>query len=326
MPGPMGGAGGGGFSGGGRAGGSYSGGSRHSTYVHHYNSSSGSIYFDVRNGKRRSPVGDILATAIFIVIVWIICLAVIIGIIVFEPFENHGDYDEPTFHQYADDRYSEAFSATDEYENNILLLFAVHEGYDLYHCIAWGGNDIIYDTNMLFGSYFKDIVRSTIPDHFEKSMTESLTSIVSTMTNVCPAYPEPPSEGFDTSFSVLYNDSELEIDKPVINEALAEFTEKTSYPIAIAVVNAEEIFLPVTDDDSEKPIMIALAIIISALFGTLVVYFLIKAYKIKNPSKKKKNKSKEKNKSKDKKTASRNKTNPNAGQGKYDPNTVHSVD
>lgn len=216
-------------------------------------------------------------------------------------------YDEATFQKYANQLYFDAFSEAEEYENNILLIFTVYEGYDGYDCIPWGGNYIDDETNMLFGSFFETAVRNAIPNYYEFAMTKSLKQIVNTMTVAVPANSDIPEGGFDTSFSVLDNRTALEIDKAAVNDALGDFTEKTGYPIAIAVVYGEDVFPSVAENSKDDPLPI-IAIVMVA-FAVVIIIFVV----ISN----KKNGGNGGSQS----GGTTDKTDPNAGQGKYDPNT-----
>lgn len=210
-------------------------------------------------------------------------------------------YEEQRFQEYADEQYFAAFYDTDNYEKNILIVFTVFEGYDGYDCITWGGNYIDGETEMLFGSYFQSTVRDSIPDYYENAMTKSLRNIVDSMTKIAPD--NASGQDVDTQHSMLYNYSSLEIDKTIVNDSLQKFTEKTGYPIAIVIANGEEVFGEEEDDSGE----IVIAIIAIVVIVIIAIIFIKSATKSNGGG------------GGESKTT--DKTNPDAGQGKYDPNT-----
>ena len=333
MPGPMGGGRGGGFSGGSRGGGGFGGGSRgggfsggprgggfhggpmhHGPYYHHHRRPI--FFFGPRHHGpyHHDGMGCFVGFAIAL---FVLCFVVIfIGAIFFGTVdvEDHGRgnivYDEAAFQKYANQQYYNAFSQTDEYEENILLVFVVFEGYEGYDCIAWGGNEIDYETNNLFGYDFQNVVKGEIPDYYEFAMTQSLKNIIYLMTQKVSVRPASSAEGYDTSFSRVYNDSELEINKLTVENELKAFTEKSGYPISVAIVDGEKIYGELGKDgtapkDNEintgETIVLALIVLVIIL---IIVFFYNKKSGGGNTNANK-----------------TDKTNPNAGQGKYDPNT-----
>ena len=326
MPGPMGGGRGGGFSGGSRgggfsSGGGFSGGSRGGGFHgggmhhgHHHHHHHGPIFFGPRFYGHRHVGGGCLggAFAIFIIaiVMFLVLFAALFGTVDIENDDNLDIvYDEAAFQKYANQRYYDAFCDTDEYESNILLVFVAFDGYDGYDCIAWGGNDIDSATDNLFGYDFQNIVIGQIPDYYEFSISKNLKFIVEAMTAKVPAHQAHSAEGFDTSFSRLYNDSELTLDRELVDEALKEFTKKSGYPIAIAVVDSAEIYGEMEDNSTSKPRTNEIFIVI---FVVLVIVILIIALVSKKNGG---------NGGGQGSGGNTDKTDPDAGQGKYDPNT-----
>lgn len=235
----------------------------------------------------------------------VIAFAIIFAIILIMAIATADDdigYEEQRFQEYADEQYYAAFSDTDNYEENILIVFTVFEGYNGYDCITWGGNYIDNQTETLFGSYFQSTVRDSIPDYYENAMTKSLRQIVDSMTKLAPD--NASGQEVDTQYSKLYNYSSLEIDKTIVNNSLQEFTKKTGYPIAIVIANGEEVFGDEEDDSGE--VIIAIIVIVMI---TIIAIIIIKSTNKNNGG----------NGGGASKTT--DKTNPDAGQGKYDPNT-----
>ena len=315
MPGPMGGGRGGGFSGGSRGGGSFGGGSRGGSFgggsrgpIHHgphhhgpHHHHHGPIFFFGPRRRHYGGGGGCLG-AIMIPIIFFIIFAVFIVALIAD--DSGVGYDEQTFQEFANERYEAYFSNTEDYEGNILLVFLVYEGYDGYDCIPWGGYNIDAQTEELFGSYFESTVRDAIPDYYEFALTKSLRQIVNKMTSAAPEG-EPASE-HDTLRSVMYNRTNLDIDYDIVNTALQEFTAKTGYPIAIVVEDGVEVFGGENDGDGFG---LALFWVVFIIIVVIIVIGLININKKKGG-----NTTNSSNKTTDK-------TNPDAGQGKYDPNT-----
>lgn len=117
------------------------------------------------------------------------------------------------------------------------------------------------------------------------------------MTEKVSAVVDAPEGDVDTSFSKLYNRSNLTIDSETVNEALVEFTEKTGLNIALVIDEGADVFGVDNGDDNKVIWTFAIVLIV------IVVIVLI----MNNKSKKNK--------------ASTEKTDPDAGQGTYDPNS-----
>lgn len=314
MPGPMGGGRGGGFSGGSRGGsfgggshgGGFHGGSRgpmhHGPHHHHH----GPIFMGPMFGRRRyygggggclgSIVGAIMIPIVFFMIFAIIILALIFG-------ESGVGYDDQAFQEYANEQYYAAFSDTDDYEGNILIVFLTYEGYDGYDCIPWGGYNIDAETEELFGSYFESAVRNATPDYYEFALTKSFRQIINTMTGAAPG--KATAETVDTQHSIIYNNTGIEIDKGIVNTALQEFTEKTGYPIAIVVEDGAEVFGKESAGDGAD-LDTAFVVIFITVVAVLIFAFI---------------KTKKNNGGGGGASSTTDKTNPDSGQGKYDPNT-----
>lgn len=314
MPGPGGGSRGGGFSGGSRGGGGSFGGSRgggfgggsrggsfgggpmhHGPHHHHH----GPIFFF---GPRRHYYGGggggCGGVIVALVILGVFALA-FLGMLI-DSLTVGGDpngniiYDERTFQGYADSEYFNAFSATEDYENNILLVYTVYEGYDGFECIAWVGNNVPTSIDeMMTGSS----ISSGISDYYEFQLSKGIAMSIDKLTDRAPA----SSASVDTRFSKLTNYSSLEMNKETVNKALVAFAEKTGINIAVVVVDGADVFGVSESGDAGFAIfgIVFIAIIAIIIIGSV-------------------NKSKGNGSSSNDKT---DKTNPDAGQGKYDPNT-----
>lgn len=317
MPGPGGGSRGGGFGGGSRGGsfggsrgGGFGGGSRggmhhaprHHHVPHHHH---GPIFFGPRFGRRYyggGCLGGVISSIIFCV-VFVAIMALAIFAMIFG--EAEVGYSEAKFQAYANEQYSSAFWQTDNYEENILLVFTVYEGYDGYECLAWVGDDLPYEVRDMFGNEYTEFgrkVQSSIPDYYEYSLSSNLRDIVNHMAEEVDPYMMAPSGSIDTKYSKLINNSTISINKDTVNNALAEFTRKTGINICIVIANGEDIFGSGEEEGNDDMMVLLGFLIVVAIVIVIIV-----------ATKKKDNKNNDPDPT--------DKTNPDAGQGKYDPNT-----
>lgn len=314
MPGPGGGSRGGGFSGGSRGGGGSFGGSRgggfgggsrggsfgggpmhHGPHHHHH----GPIFFF---GPRRhyyggggGGCGGVIVALVILGVFALAFLGMLIDSLTVGDDPN-GDiiYNETVFQTYAGGEYNNAFRGTEDYENNILLVYTVYEDYDGFECIAWVGNNVPTSIDeMMTGSS----ISSGISDYYEFQLSKGIAMSIDKLTDRAPA----SSASVDTRFSKLTNYSSLEMNKETVNKALVAFAEKTGINIAVVVVDGADVFGVSESGDAGFAIfgIVFIAIIAIIIIGSV-------------------NKSKGNGSSSNDKT---DKTNPDAGQGKYDPNT-----
>lgn len=317
MPGPGGGSRGGGFGGGSR-GGSFGGGSRgggfgggsrgpmhhgpmhHGPHHHHH----GPIFFGPRFGRRHYGGGGCLGSLMGMMLIPLILVISMFAFLVATCTGGITDitYDEQKFQRYANEQYMAAFSDTDNYEENILIVFTTYDSYDGYECIAWVGDDLPYDVRMMFGDEYTEFGRKvsyTIPEYYEFSLTQNLKDITNHMADEVSAVTGTPSGSVNASYSKLVNNTELSINKTVVNDALVSFTQKTGINMVIVVARGEDVFGSVIGGDANDGI--TAMIMIMAIIIILIVVAVIK--NTKNGGKK----------------STTDKTDPDAGSGKYDP-------
>lgn len=293
---------GGGFSGGSRGGGGFYGGGMHHGPHHHH----GPIFFGPRfHGHHHGGgcLGNVIGTIVLIPFLIFFCIAFIIA--VFTGNVENNTYDEQAFQRYANQQYYTAFAKTENFEENILVIFTVYDSYDGYDCIAWVGDDLPYDVRMMFGDEYTEFGRkviNTIPDYYEFSLTSNLRDITNYMADEVSAVTGAPAGNVDTSFSKLINNTELSINKNTVNEALVEFTEQTGINMVILIADGADIFSTETGDNDDGMAMLGFLIVIAIVVIVIIVS---------------NNKGKKNNNNND----TTDKTNPDAGQGKYDPNT-----
>lgn len=159
-------------------------------------------------------------------------------------------YDEGVMQDYANDKYKESFGDYENYENNILLVFLTNEACDGYYTIAWVGDNVSYEINEMFGEYTEygqALSRYINQSYYAYSLDTDLTAVIKEMTGNITEL------GLDSSFnsevgsyempsSRLDNATALEMNTELVDDALADFTEKTGIPCAIVVDSAESVF------------------------------------------------------------------------------------
>lgn len=334
MPGPGGGSRGGGFGGGSRGGGAggsrggsfgggYSGGSRggmgggprgpmhHGPHHHgphwfgprwyrprpififggsrHYGSGGGNGSDNQNNGGCMSSTFMTVITVFVLIMFLIAAVSLVLG---GDPNSNI-IYGESAFQRYANDQYYAIFGDTDNFEENILLVYTVYEGYDGFECIAWVGDDIPTSINLMLTG---DTISKNIADHYEFQLAKGIAMSVEEMTNKL----SQTSETVDTSYSKLVNKSSLNVSESTVNKALVAFAEKTGYNISVVIADGEDVFG--TSIDVGK--------VIGIIFIILIVVMIIMVISSNVNSKKY-----------SKQSSNFDKNDPNAGQGKYDPNS-----
>lgn len=309
MPGPGGGSRGGGFSGGSRGGGfsggsrggGFSGGSRgpmhHGPHHHHH----GPIFFGPRFGRRYyggggclgSMIGSIIFIIVFIAIMGLAIFAMIFG----ETDVNSGIiYQEQALQTYANDQYYSIFANTENYEENILLVYTVYEGYDGYEAITWIGDDVPKDINLMFTG---QAISKYIADYYEFQLPRAISMAVEDLADKIPQ----TSGSIETGYSKLVNNSSLAMNKDTVNDALVAFTEKTGYNISVVVVDGETVFGNTNADNEDDLAFVGFLVVLAIIVVIIIVSSKKKSAPAGGPK------------------GSSDKTDPDAGQGKYDPNT-----
>ena len=309
MPGPGGGSRGGGFGGGSR-GGSFGGGSRSGGFsggsrggygggMHHGPRHYGPHYhrpmfFGPRFHRPRFfggfGGGGCLGGAFALIACFIMLLVLVPALFISSvgslfggcTFEDEIVYQERAFQSYANARYSEAFSDTDDYESNILIVFTTYEGYDGYECIAWVGDNLSGEIRDFFGdegTEFGRTMLAKVPENlYEFSLSANFKDVINHMGTKVAQTTGTPSGEVDTSYSKLYNYSSLVLNEKTVNGALVEFTEKTGINIAIVVDEGEDVF---GIDQGLHPLVLVLCIILIISIVVLTIVIIKKWRKIK---------------------------------------------
>lgn len=189
-------------------------------------------------------------------------------------------YNESEMQTFANVQYAKEFANSSAYEDNILIVFLVNEERDGYNTIAWVGDNVANEINMMFGNQFTEFgtqMLANIPDYYEYSISKNLASVVDGMADKIELLGGDSFENKSNQTvmveSHLTNLSNLNINADTVNTALLDFTERTDIPIVIVVEDLEEVFDKTISAGDIVTVIIAVAI------GGFGIYIGIKAVK-----------------------------------------------
>ena len=292
---------GGGFSGGPRPGGFGGGphhGGFHGTHHHHHHHRPRHFFHIPFFGYRRPYYGyggGCLGGFMGMMFAPLILIMIVISLL-FSVFGSVGSsisnianggrvfYSEEKMQDYANLQYAREFSAAENIEENILIVFLVEEECEGYYTIAWVGDDINYQINSMFGNEYTEFgykVLGGISDYYKYDLSKNLAAIVDGMTD------EVVNLGLKSSFndsstspgsyiSHVTNNSSLSVNEETINRALVDFTKETDIPIVIVVEDMEVVFDKTVAASDIFTVIMAIAI------GSVAVFLIYKAFKDKN--------------------------------------------
>ncbi len=265
----------GGF-GGGRPSGGFGGGYRprppRPPRHHHY----GGGYY--RRPRYYGGGGGCLSGVAAIILVIIVLCFVLFSIVgtafsaLFSPAESV--YDENTFQDYADARYSAEFGSSSAYEDNILLVCLTNEECDEMYYIAWVGDHVARDINLLFGSN-SSALGYAIDDNvnqtsYRYSLDSDLAAVVSDMTREIEQLALSDSYTCEEEHiqvtSRLVNRGSLSLTEATVNSALTAFTAKTGIPMVIVVDSMDNVFEQTKLGGSPATLIVAVLVIVLIVF------------------------------------------------------------
>ena len=261
----------------------------------HYGSGGGNGSGGQNNGGCMSSTFMTVITVFVLIMFLIAAVSLVFG---GDP-NNNIIYGESAFQTYANNQYYAIFGDSDEFEENILLVYTVYEGYNGFECISWVGDDVPTNINLMLTG---DAISKNIADHYEFQLAKGIAMSVEELTNRIPQ----TSKEIDTSYSKLVNNSSLNVSESTVNKALVAFAEKTGYNIAVVIADGEAVFGTSMD----------LGKIIGIIFIILIIVMIIMVISSNVNSKKYSGQSSNSGNS-----GNSDKTDPNAGQGRYDPNS-----
>ncbi len=301
MPGPGGGAhGGGGSRPGGFGGGGFGGGPRpggfggpHGGFGHGPHRHHGPIFFGggpwfhrpryYGGGCLSGLLGAIMLPVIFIIFAAVFLFSSISTSVSVLSQGGVYMYDEETFQDYADAQYAAEFGNADAYEDYLLLVFLVEEEYYDYAYIAWVGDHIESDVNQMFGNdqteFGRAIEASVNQNSYKYSLDSNLAQVMSTMSKRIQALGLESSYHCDEDHSDikshLTNKTSMQLTESTVNTALEEFTEATGIPVVIVVDDIEDVF------EKGIPSDVYISIAISVIFIFIAVMLIVSAVKNK---------------------------------------------
>ena len=263
----FGGGSGGGFGGGSRGGGFGGGGYRggyHGGFYHrprYYGPrffGFGPRYYYGGGGCLGGFLGALMAPFILLMVVAVMMFGVVGSALSNAANGGIVSYDEAIFQAYADREYYKAFGNSDATEDNILIVVLTNEESDGYYCIAWVGDNVKDDVNLMFGDEttpFGQSMIASVPDYYAYSLDSNLATVMNTMSNKIAKL------GLESSFKKTYshanspeshlvNYTELSLTEATVNDALESFTEETDILVVIVVEDMEDVFgknIPVED-------------------------------------------------------------------------------
>lgn len=274
---------GGGFGGGGFRGGPYHRGPRFGYGYYHRPRffGFGPRYYYGGGGCLGGFLGALMAPFILLMVVAVMMFGVVGSAL--SNAANGGiiSYDEATFQAYADREYYKAFGNSDATEDNILIVVLTNEESDGYYCIAWVGDNIKDDINLMFGDEttpFGQSMIASVPDYYAYSLDSNLATVMNTMSAKIEKL------GLESSFKKTYshasspeshlvNYTELSLTEATVNDALVSFSEETDIPVVIVVEDMEDVFgksLPTGD--------IVILVVLSVL-GIVAIVSIVRVIK-----------------------------------------------
>ncbi len=194
-------------------------------------------------------------------------------------------YDEEVYQDYANDAYYREFAASTAFEDNLLIVLLVEdEKYYDYSFIAWVGNDIRTEINMMFGSsssLLGQAIRNSAinQETYKYSLTQGITQVMETMQD------EVTERSLDSSFkceeersgvrSHLVNKTSLSVSVATVDKSLEQFTDATGIPVVVVIDYQEAVFGRTISASDIFSLIIAIGLIV------LAVYLIVKAVKSK---------------------------------------------
>lgn len=286
MPGPGGGGSGGGFGGGSRGGGFGGGGFGGTRRPMRPYYGFGMPFFFGPRFYGGGCLGGLMG--IFLMPVIILMLA---GLLVFSSLgtafshvANGGviSYDARTFEAYADQQYAAEFGkgGSDAYEDNLLIVFLTNEEADGYYCIAWVGDNIQSNINLMFGNqntvFGRAVTACIKSDYYGYSLDSNLAAVMDVMSV------EIQELGLKSSFkdgtaststvqSHLTNKTGLSMTADTVNDSLERFTEETGIPAVIVVDTMENVF------GKNLPMSSILTLILAAVLVGVAIFLIVRS-------------------------------------------------
>lgn len=200
------------------------------------------------------------------------------------------NYDEAVFQDYADSQYALHFSQTDDYEDNLLIAVLTTESCDEYYYIAWPGNHIVSEINLMFGNEYTEFGQAMVgcinENGYQYSLSKNLAMVMETMTE------KITNLGLESSLSCgnendvmvgFANYSDLTMDESTVKDALDIFAQSTGISVVMVVESSEVVFASSTGSVSASAVSRFFTIGIILIVAVIVlILVLTKRKKSKN--------------------------------------------
>lgn len=251
MPGPAGGGGGGGFGGGSRGGGGGFGGGFGGGPHRHHHHHGGFFFFPWYRpyyGFGGGFMGLFLLPIILLIFAGVFLISSIVALV--SAIANGGvvQYTDRKFEDYAMAQYEAEFGEyTETYEDNLLIIFTTTEDLDGYYTIAFAGDNISDEINLMFGDdaeFGASMNKNVKTDDYKYSLDKNLAMMVNEMRKYAMRYDSfiYPSEAEHAGSYVINRDEDLDFTEETVNKALTTFSEDTGIPIVLIIEDEEDVF------------------------------------------------------------------------------------
>ena len=298
MPGPGGGSRGGGGGrgfGGGFGGGGFGGGHRggpggfgprgpyHYGPRHHFYGGWGRPYRYGGFGYGGGCLGGLLGLMLMPIILIVFAALMLFSVFgsAFNSVTTGGEiyYDENVYQDYADAQYAEYFGSLEDYEDGLVIVFAVENvNYSDYAYIAWVGDHVDYKINEMFGhsgTEFGNAIESSAINatSYKHSLDSGIAAVMRKMEDHITALGLEDNytckHDYSSFNSRVVNKTDLNVTPDTVNSALLEFTQATGIPVVVIIEDAEEVLPKQFDYFSVFAAVVMIIIAIVLIVGAL---------------------------------------------------------
>ena len=157
-------------------------------------------------------------------------------------------YEEEWFQDFANSQYEQIFDQTG-YEDNILLVILTTEENTDGYFIAWVGDHVATEVNLMFGNEQTDLGRvvnnSISGTNYKYQLDSGIAMVLEQMADRVAVKTDSPfkcKEMHPAPTEPFRNYTALPLTPATVNDAIDYFTEQTGINIAVVVEEAEDIF------------------------------------------------------------------------------------
>lgn len=197
-----------------------------------------------------------------------------------QPGQVDSNYNEAAFQDYTDDLYAQYFSASEDYEDHILLVVLTEEDHYGFYYMAWVGDHVNSRINYMLGNNETELGRamnSCINEtNYKYSLDSDLRQVMTTMADQIAALnletPYTCGNHYDTPEVKFVNNTQLAMTEATVMEGLNAFAEKTGLPLVLVVEDAADVFVVEKQQGSGlRVVSIVLLVIIVVLIVVLLL-------------------------------------------------------